>query len=979
MKHALALVLLALLAWGVWTLLAGDDTPHDGGLDDGSYIDEPLDERPDLKEAAGGGDAGMGGVGEPGMPGRAGTDAGDRGDARAIALVGRVVDARRMPVGGATVELLAAGKASARATSGPDGLYRMDARSGAHGRAVRGTLIARREGYGAACSPVWLAQGGDLTAPTLVLEKAHILRARVEVDGAPTGFANVAVASRTGGQVTPFGTRAAAPDGRVVFDGLAAGLYELFATLPGRGRGFVAVRLPQAEGEVAVVSLGGERLLDVLVEDAATGEAIPGARVAVGEKRTLPKPTGPGYLPPMPPVQTNGAGRATLRGLGLEETIHVNVEATGYVPALWWQASRQVARPGTSEIVVRMRRPRRVTFPIYPGEAGAPEDGTPLKVELAGRMATEVAGLTARVEGEYVIVEGLPPIATNGVLIAPGGLQAHFRAPLGVDMGNAVEFKSPRTVRVRIVEPGGGPVEGVALRLNPLDGTGRSPSATTDAEGLAVFEGVAAEKAGVHVRTDDSPWGGPLLGRIDLSGDAQEFTFELVARFTFVLHLTVAGERRLPASYTLSAGGLRVPTADIAEDAATGQLQVSIRPPQEDQGFAVQLVARGYLPASIDVDPTDDGATYDVELAAAGRIVARVTPPEDGRYSLALEQYDRDAKAWVPSAGGAVPGAPPPASSDGVHTYEGLAAGRYRLVEARSGYQGDPIDVGGGGSVVERNVDLTGAVDIVGTIQAPPGSNLAQARVKVVGRHALDQPWSGARVAADGTFLLRAIRGQALELTVVHPLLSPARTGGRIKVIAGTGKPTLKLETGAQAIFRVAGYESANGAGGSSFGAPVQVKLYRGEVGGELVLAVQPPAADGVFSFGGFAEGTYALWIGFGSKFAPHVRQRVTLEQGRTDLGLITPAAGETLVIDLTGSGDGINAVWASVTHKGSPSYGRHGTRAGEGGQIRVPGLGAGTFAVLVRTAGTGGTRVLHEGTLTLDGKGETRLAVDLR
>ena len=979
MKHALALVLVALLAWGVWQIVGGDEAPTDAGLGGGSLLDEPLDEPGDLKGAAGQGAEGMRTVGDGGTRPRVGSTPGGRPDEDAIELVGRVVDTRRMAVGGAAVELQAAGKTVARATSGPDGVYRLRARAGPHGRAVRGTLLARREGYGATAAVVWLAEGGDQAGPTLVLERAWLLRARVEVDGAASGFANVAVARREGGQVTPFGTRAAGTDGAVVFDGLAAGLYEVFATLPGRGRGHASVRLPQPEGEVAVLRLGGERLLDVIVEDAATGEAIPGALVEVGEKRTLPKPTGPGYLPPLPSVRTNGAGRATVRGLGLEETIHVNVEAAGYVPALWWQASSQIARPGTSEVVVRMRRPRRVTFPIYPGEAGAPADGTALRVELAGRMGADVSGVGARVDGEYVVVDGLPPLASNGALVAPGGLQARFSAPMGVEMGNAVEFVAPRTVRIRIVEPGGGPVEGVALRLNPLDGTGRSPSATTGADGVATFEGIAADKAGVHLRSNDTPWGGPLLGRIDLTGEQEEFTFELVARFTFVLHVRVGDERRLPPSYSLTAGGSRVASTDIAEDPAAGQLQVSLRPPQDDAPFPVQLLAEGYLPASVEVDPSDEAGSYDVVLAVAGRIVARVTPPEDESYALALERFDPATKGWSPTVGGALPGTPPQPSGDGVHEYEGLESGRYRLTEARSGYRSDPIDVQAGGAPVEVAVDLAGAVDVVGRVKAPPGSNLAQARVRVLGRHDPAQPWSGVRVAADGTFVLRALRGATLELAVFHPLLSPAAEGGRVRVVAGTSKPVLALEAGAEAVFRVAGFEGANSAGGSSFSTPVQVKLYRGEVGGELVVAVQPQAVDGVFSFGGFPEGTYALWLGFGTKYAPYVKSGVALGSGRTDLGSITPPAGETLVVELTGGDDKAQAVWATVSYRGEPSYARHGTRAGEAPSIRVPGLGKGTFEVVVRTAGGGGTRVVHEGELSLDGSGETRLTVDLR
>ena len=67
------------------------------------------------------------------------------------------------------------------------------------------------------------------------------------------------------------------------------------------------------------------------------------------------------------------------------------------------------------------------------------------------------------------------------------------------------------------------------------------------------------------------------------------------------------------------------------------------------------------------------------------------------------------------------------------------------------------------------------------------------------------------------------------------------------------------------------------------------------------------------------------------------------------------------------------------MTSEGKPSYARHASRGGTNDQLRVPGLGKGTFRVLVRAADPRGTRVLHDATIKLDGDGETRLEVDAR
>ncbi|MDF1699716.1 MAG: hypothetical protein P1V36_00960 [Planctomycetota bacterium] len=976
MKNLLRLLLLALLAWVLWLLVDGSTGEDPGDLGDGSYLDGdsagPGDR--DLRDVERDADS-MVGLANP----RAGV--GDDPSARAddpvaIELLGRVVDARRHPVAGAQVELLVAGQRRGGATTAPDGQYRMAVRAGS-GSSARGTLLARLEGHGTGMAGVWLAEPGTLTAPPIVLEAAYRLQGRVEVDGKPSPFAQVAVVARDGGQVTPLALQSAGPDGTVTFDGLAAGLYELYALLPGRGRGTGQARLPQPEGEVAVLALGGERLLDVIVEDARTGEPVAGASVHIGDKRTLPRPSGPGYLPALPALTTNRQGRATVRGLGLEETIYVNVEAAGYIAGVWWRSSRQVARPGTSEVRVRLGRPRRVMFPIYEGDVRPPEDGTPLAVEFSGQAVQTLDAVSARVDGSYVVVEGLPAINASGVLTAPGGLQARFTAPAGVDMGNAVQFVAPRAVRVRVHEPGGAPVAGLALRLNPMDGSGRIPPAVTDAEGVATFPAVAAVKAGVHLRVNDTPWGGPLLGRIDLSTGEEEYTFELQQRIACVLRVRIDGESALPGRYTVTAAGQRVSSEQIVEDATTGELQVSVRPPSAERAFELQFLAEGYLPASVQIEPAEGSQVeHDIELRAAGRLVARVRPPDDGRYSLGLQRLHTDRKRWVPTAGR---GRAAQASSDGVHAYEGLETGRYRVVDLRSGYESRPIDLVPG-APVEIQVDLSDSVEVQGRVQAPAGTDLTKARVLIAGRHARAQAHAGERVGADGSFRLRALRGERVELTVTHPLLAAAAAGGRATVTAPGEAVTLRLEAGVEAFFRVAGLAGASNASSGPTRSPVQVRLYKGRVGGELVRTVQPVASAGVFTFGGFTPGTYALWIGLGSHHAPYTRTGVVLGRGRTDLGSITPSAGGAILIELrTGAAGSPTSIWASATAVGEPRYARHASHKPGSGPLRVTGLGKGTFQVLVRASGATGSRILYEGEVVVRGSGETRLEVDAR
>ena len=152
--------------------------------------------------------------------------------------------------------------------------------------------------------------------------------------------------------------------------------------------------------------------------------------------------------------------------------------------------------------------------------------------------------------------------------------------------------------------------------------------------------------------------------------------------------MTAATPRAVLAPVEVLVGGTRVPADAIAEDPSTGELQVNTRPPVSDRELNAQLLAPGYLPASFTVDPSSDGTVHTVELTAGGRIIARVTPPDDGRYGLAIERFDGERDRYIATSGGqAGPGAVPAESSDGVHVYDGLAPGRYRLTEPRSGYQ----------------------------------------------------------------------------------------------------------------------------------------------------------------------------------------------------------------------------------------------------------------------------------------------------
>ena len=970
---ALLLLLLA-VALGAWLLLSGGGAGPGGALDGSSYLDEPARTAPD--PLAGGGDGGSHLARETGSGGVADDGARARAAGAPVTLVGRVVDDRRRPVPGASVEIQWGRLTLSRGETGPDGRYRLTVPALTEA-ATRVSVTAQRTGYGLALVGAWLAGGFEaLEVPPLVLLPAHVLRVRVLDEGTGALGASVAALRRDGGMLTPVARGSTDAEGRVAFDGLAAGVYEVYAARPGRGRTRAVARLPLEEGAETRIELGPERSLDILVVDARTERPVADATVELGDPRTLPAPRGPGYPPASPVLRTDRRGRVTVRGLGAGETLYVSAEARGYAPAPWFRTREQMAPPGQTEVVVRLPGLRTVTFPVT---AGAPADGSSLRVDLSSRGLEVGAAITARMDGSYLLVEGLPDTTVPGFVIAPDGAQAQFLAAAGEAYGAALTFVPARVVRVRLVDPARKPLPGLSILLRPLEGGAPIPPAVTDGAGLAVFSGVVGRRIGVHRTTPDQPTLGLRLGEIELEDGERIYEVEVPATLGFEVAVTVDDEPRLPAEYMLLVAGRRVSDGDLVEDPATGTIQVGVSLPPGGGTLEVALHAQGYRPATAAVEATAGGGErIQLALRAGGTLIARVEPPPDARYALRLER--RDGTDWVPAQPPTVgPGAPEPTAEDGYHRYAGLEDGAYRVVDARTGFTSAAVDVRAGAAPAEVRVDLGGSLSIEGRVEAPAGTALAQARVLVDGRDDPANVWAGVRPGADGHFQLRALRGERLTAFVMHPTLAAAERAGRVTFTAGDAPLVLRLEQGAEAVFRVEGFEATSSPPGAAWYAPLTVQLHRGDPGRDPVLTTQPIADAGTFRFGGFAPGTYTLWIGFGAKYAPTVRRGLELGAGRTELGLITPSEGETLIFDLQEADAGFTTLWASATSVEPPAYARHGSGATSGQPLALAGVGAGRFRVVVRGGTAGGVRVLMDEERTFDGRGETRITVGVR
>ncbi len=984
MPNGLKLLLVLLLAGAVWLLLGETGDERSTSSDGGSLIEgDDVGTGPSLHAD------GTKSLGTSTAPPVAPTPTKD--GTAALGVSGRVVDVRRAPVPGAVVELRLGPRVLARATSDAEGRYAVELAASAKLSGTRGVLFATTADGRRGMVPVFLTTRGGSSQglPVIVVRRAALLRLRVVREGAGVLGAEIAVVRREKGVPLLLGSLHADEDGRAQMLVPPAGKLELYATAPQHGRGIAHVSVPRPESEGPVeIALTGERTLEVQVRDVATDRPVAGAEVFVGDQRTMPEPHGPGYLPALPPARTDRAGRVTLRRMGSGETLYVNVRAQGYALAAWYRSKTQTAGPKQTEVRVALARHRGVRFPIVEDEIPTPPEGTVLAIDARGRREASKT-LRATIEGPFVIIRGVGPATVSGTLITPDGAQAVFQAPAGAEEGTTVTFRAPRTVRVRIVEPEGAPVKGLALRLNPVGRSANVAPAVTGADGVATFTGVGSARATVHISVSDRPWGGPLLGNLDLRDDIEVHELVLQTAITVTLRVSIDGEPRLPAGYTLLVGGQRIDPGLVVENASTGELRFPLRPPATSGETRLDLHAEGFLPTSVTF-AEDEGAEAErtVELRPAGTLVVRVTPPEDTEYRLQLQRADVRGAGWrpalLPGRGGAGPGATTgPGSRGHTHVFEGLSPGSYRVLDLRSRQAGEPIEVLAGGGRVEHAFDLSAAVWIRGTVTAPVGTKLIQARVVVEGRDDPGSVWTGVRPASDGTFRVRGTAGQRVTLRVTHPTLTPAAQGGTATVVAGRGEVTLRLEVGGELRFRAAGFEDAHTPDSGLWYAPLQVHLIP-EKGKGRAAVIQPVARAGTFRAGGFAPGTYTLWIVFGSAHPPLIRRGLELGTGSTDLGVVRPPRGSTVRIRVAGLAQKPGAtVWAVVNHEGKPAYTRHGRLDRETGELTCSGLGAGSFRVVVRgaglVAGAPATRVLLEKVVTLDGESETTLDVSVR
>jgi hypothetical protein len=281
-------------------------------------------------------------------------------------------------------------------------------------------------------------------------------------------------------------------------------------------------------------------------------------------------------------------------------------------------------------------------------------------------------------------------------------------------------------------------------------------------------------------------------------------TFTIDRPVDVALRLRVGGLARIPAGLEVrvpdldpgQTGGDRPVDRDLREDPETAEVAFRWLPMPGGEAPPVTLRAEG-LPEVVVTPSRDADGVWRavVEFSPGATLKVRVTRPEGVRYHLQLERWDEADGRWTfryddPGYQAGL------RAVDGVHTFAGLASGRYRLTEHYTNRSSDPVELRGG-EVVEVTFDLTSLVVVKGRVEVPAGENPAYASVQVEGREqgavsAMNPVW----VRADGTFEFRATNGERLALVGRHPQLRPS--GEPVAFTAGSEEPGEVHEAEAQ-------------------------------------------------------------------------------------------------------------------------------------------------------------------------------------
>ena len=355
------------------------------------------------------------GVQSPVLPGLDAATGAPSGPNQGIALVGRVLDDRRSPVAGATVEALDRGEPGGARTTDADGRFQVEGlprpAEGGRSVAVRALGSGGRVGIG---STTFLQPSSPdvVDVGEVLLGKGIALTVRVVESDAAVRDARVAL----------WGDRVWLGRATTGADGVAhlgpvpqrpLGILAWTLEPPRAGRGTVVPGGPT--GDSVTIAISPARVLEVVVVEAPSGRPIEGAVFDVAPVFTH-VPAGGAYGLGAPLVSPTGAdGRTRVLGTVADDELSLHrARAPGFDGEGWFQK----VGAGEREARLEMRARRTLRFEVREGEAPIPADGTPIRLEPAYEGGPTPAG-RARMEGRTLVIEGASPFGFSAIAIAP--------------------------------------------------------------------------------------------------------------------------------------------------------------------------------------------------------------------------------------------------------------------------------------------------------------------------------------------------------------------------------------------------------------------------------------------------------------------------------------------------------------------------------------------------------------------------------
>ncbi len=912
-------------------------------------------------------------------------------------VLGRVVDQHRQPVGSARVKLALMSKSSVEGTSGEDGRFELLVHWSEGERPTQLCLFAEdTEHRGAALvtslPPARAAETQDVDAGTLVLAPAFALEVQVVSGGSPAPGAIVKL--QLGHGRFSAGEYVTNSRGMLELKALPPGPLHLSAKWEDQA-GYVRAFVPQ-EQHVQVV-LEPVPVIDVLVVDAKTGEAIPSAELSLHESYAVPQalPNTPsarsisgqshtmrtwsGHVPP-----TNEQGHTYIEGLSAGVRYEVEASAEGYEAPSRENAGSARIEPGARLVRLELtpQLGRRVQWPVVAGELPVPADGTTIGLRYrAGtwrsRQVQAPPPVGQMVSGKLTIDDLAGSI--NMTAVTPDGALAHVWCDEAMQLGPEVSFRRSRRITVVLHNPEGSPLEGKYVRAYNQGNNPLGEAVETDEEGRATLGDLFGGLADVRVSNSPKPYArSRVVGSVDLEqGDGHlDVILDDERHVSARLTLLIDGRTQLPARFLVTGPA---PVKVVEELPDRGELLLELTQTEAEAPITIWLNAVGFAPQTIEFTPNDGsdelGAT--IELVRTSLLIAEVKPPAKDYFSIKTQRFDEQQAAWRNAHElGLYSGLSYPNGPGSSFIFQGLTPGRWRVVDERSKLTSSEATLLAGDAEVRVELDLSVIEWAAGRVELDDPDQLRNVRVLVGSGEAEPRvQWRPGRDAPEGTYLqgdsfrIRVPNDRDVELYAWHPWLVPDATQGRVTLHGGRDGIVLKLVEGDGLILPQTQLAS-RGLRVARYAAGTQPE-------GEALGWHHAVLADGALRCS-LPRGRWTLLIDPGSQFQPLVLPDVEIE-GPTELPPAQFTTGSTLRLRLLlPEGSSAPRLYLKATRQQAPVYDRSINSPGEE-EVLLTGLGPGRYDLKALQMMGGVPTIKPNWQVEVDGINDLELELDLR